>query len=192
MESRFDDTLRKRLAGKWCVYCGELADTIEHFPPATFGREGYLLPCCSECNRLAGTDYPVNFSARSELVKERLSNCHKLPRLPDTVKSALELQDKDWSLFLEDLQTWRRLSQRLVWNAELYFGLIGGTSNSADSAAKTVSTIESEQKPRKTGMTKEEKRLLRKRLAEKARRERDKVMPNADTFVKPLTPFWEQ
>jgi hypothetical protein len=50
---------RKMLATKWrnqgraCVYCGELATTIDHVLPLVRGgtnHEGNLAPCCKRCN----------------------------------------------------------------------------------------------------------------------------------------------
>jgi 5-methylcytosine-specific restriction endonuclease McrA len=52
-------TQRKRLLDKWrrqlraCVYCGDLATTIDHVLPLVRGgtnHEGNLAPCCKRCN----------------------------------------------------------------------------------------------------------------------------------------------
>jgi DNA invertase Pin-like site-specific DNA recombinase len=44
-----------RSRGDQCVYCGERADSDEHFPPTSYRNLGYILPACRECNSFAGT-----------------------------------------------------------------------------------------------------------------------------------------
>ncbi len=68
---------RVRLKGDLCFYCGEAATTVEHFPPYTDTRRGFLFPCCRECNNLAGTHYPRNLVSRIEHVKKRIKQSNK-------------------------------------------------------------------------------------------------------------------
>ncbi|UYH52138.1 hypothetical protein N5W20_04600 [Candidatus Kirkpatrickella diaphorinae] len=47
-----------------CIYCGEKADSVDHFPPRSFFREGqwpknYAFPACMACNNGKGEDEQV-------------------------------------------------------------------------------------------------------------------------------------
>lgn len=120
--TRFGDGVRVRLWGIWCVYCGEVATEDEHFPPATFSARGFILPACSECNRLAGTEYGTDFEKRSDRVKDKIRS-----------KYARAVATPDWSpeeigelgrglrsgvvAWNEKIKTTRR---RLAWSAVAY------------------------------------------------------------------------
>ena len=81
---RTTDHLRIRVGGNHCVYCGEHPNSTEHFPPYTFCNEGWLLPCCLECNSLAGTEFPNDFARRAEYVTGRLRwRYRKQLRMPE-------------------------------------------------------------------------------------------------------------
>src|SRR5215471_17155100 len=98
------DRFRKRINGRWCVYCGELATTDEHFPPKTFTHHGLILPACSECNVLAGASWATDFEERCRYVKDRLRQKYKrVLDTPDWSKSevgalgrALKRRVKAW------------------------------------------------------------------------------------------------
>lgn len=62
----------------WCIYCGEVATTTDHFPPRCFfeGRqwpEHYEFPCCSDCNQ-EGRGYEQAFAV---LARVRLRGSRK-------------------------------------------------------------------------------------------------------------------
>jgi hypothetical protein len=60
---------RISIAGRWCVYCGELATTREHYPPRTSTRGGFILPCCLLCNVTIGARWPFSFTRRTAEVQ---------------------------------------------------------------------------------------------------------------------------
>jgi len=72
-----NNEFRTRLRGDFCVYCGEAATTVEHFPPRTDTKRGFLFPCCRECNSFAGTNYPRNLPSRIEHVKKKIKQSNK-------------------------------------------------------------------------------------------------------------------
>ena len=120
--SRFGDQYRIRIGGRRCVYCGEHATTDEHFPPATYGWHGYILPACAECNALAGVVYPTDFVERSLHVKEKLrSRYHRHLRTPEW--SDEELDELGYNL-RKGVTAWEKqvkiLRERLAWNAVNY------------------------------------------------------------------------
>lgn len=51
----YSDQLRKEIKGNFCVYCGDNSNNKEHFPPISLTNKGVILPCCKECNSIAGT-----------------------------------------------------------------------------------------------------------------------------------------
>jgi len=124
--SRFGEDLRIRIRGARCVYCGETAQTDEHFPPACVSPYGYVLPACRECNRFAGTEFSYDFEQRCLSVKRKIRK-----------KYIKQLETPDWSndevaeigYNLRRMVTkWQRLKpiiqQRLAWSVPAYLGLI--------------------------------------------------------------------
>lgn len=81
--------LRVSHSGEWylCFYCGVPADTVDHVPPLSrisdyeFKRlkheRYYKVPCCRECNNLAGASLQDNLVARAEHVKDKLSRKYR-------------------------------------------------------------------------------------------------------------------
>lgn len=125
---RMPNLFRVRIRGLWCIYCGETAECDDHFPPLSAGLRGFLLPACKECNALAGTDHPHNFSARAALVHAKIRNKYK--RLVDTPNwSEDELKELGKNL-KSSVKSWagRReaLLRRLAWNPFSYLGGLGG------------------------------------------------------------------
>lgn len=139
---------RTVLHGDWCVYCGMLADTQDHFPPISLTSKGLLLPCCRECNSLAGTSFGSDFYARSQLVKKKLAQRNR-KSLKVAEWSADEL-DEIGPMMKKEVKTWqerrRIIHSRLAWNAESYLASIDKHSVFADLIAECVTTIELEQK----------------------------------------------
>lgn len=80
---KFTDERRVRLSGDWCVYCGQVAETVEHFPPKSYCLDGLLMPACKECNSLAGTDWLTD-----------VENLHK--NTPDMVSLKSQLLAHGW------------------------------------------------------------------------------------------------
>jgi hypothetical protein len=112
------DMLRVRLCGRFCVYCGDLANTEDHFPPASCTNSGFLLPCCKECNGFAGTD----FCKRAEMVKKKIEKKYKkILAMPEwdweelrKIKANLRKEIK------KCLEQKKSAQLRLAWSAESY------------------------------------------------------------------------
>lgn len=120
------DQLRVRLRGAQCVYCGEPAGTREHFPPQVTGNEGYILPCCAECNSLAGTAYPFNFWRRANFVKSQIRKKYaKALRVPDWDEHELSQvgvrMRREITAWLKEKKI---ASDRIAWNVESYLSNI--------------------------------------------------------------------
>ena len=58
------NALRTRIPGDVCVYCGDAAQTMEHFPPKSVTSRGFLLPSCRECNVLAACEWSFDFEKK--------------------------------------------------------------------------------------------------------------------------------
>lgn len=118
--------MRIRIDGKYCVYCGEVADTEEHFPPKSVTNNGYLFPCCRECNSLAGDREPHDFDKRINLVKTALYDRNKgvLKAAPWSDEELEGLQGR-LKKYVSDLEKDRRRAQaRLSFNPRAYLGSI--------------------------------------------------------------------
>jgi rRNA maturation protein Nop10 len=121
---------RCRLHSARCIYCGVLATEDEHFPPYTFGNpgaSGYLLRSCAECNGLAKTAHPTDFSARAWFVKNALRRKHKR-RMSNKAYETTEANTDGGILsrrWVSEERAWRfEIKQRLAWDAVAYLGVI--------------------------------------------------------------------
>lgn len=146
---RHVDTFRTIIHGDWCVYCGAIATTRDHFPPKSLTMRGLLLPCCGECNSLAGTDNGTDFGLRADLVKIKLRKRYR-KILMVSVWGSEELSEMGKSLKRE-IRTWqerRRIIQsRLAWNAEGYLASIDKDSAFAELIAECGIITNCDQKP---------------------------------------------
>lgn len=69
-----------------CFYCGVPAETVDHVPPLSrvddyeamcLVHERYVkVPCCKECNMLAGSTVQESIIQRKELVADKLAKRH--------------------------------------------------------------------------------------------------------------------
>jgi hypothetical protein len=118
--------LRKRIRGDWCIYCGDLATTDEHFPPITLTTVGLILPACRECNGLASTHFATDFEERCQFVKEKLRNKYsRVMQTPDwdtgeikTLGYSIKTTVKKWQSLRDSLKP------RLAWNHTSYLACI--------------------------------------------------------------------
>jgi 5-methylcytosine-specific restriction endonuclease McrA len=75
---------RYRNAIRQCVYCGDVADTLEHIPPRSVRNHKLALyikfktvHSCFECNNLLGNRLPWDLDGRKEKIKEILAKRYK-------------------------------------------------------------------------------------------------------------------
>jgi hypothetical protein len=166
--------LRKRLTGSRCVYCGQLADCIDHFPPQSLTFVGWLLPACKECNYFAGTFYGLDFWERVEYIRRLLRNKYgKVLNVPDWTKN--EMRELGYSLKrLSKVESWKQqkevLKERLVWNVKVYLFNIDHDNAFANWLAET------------TGTTKKEKEIL-KNLENYVEESVIKIIPDKVNFA---------
>lgn len=138
-----DDSQRTVLTGKYCVYCGEIATTKDHFPPVINALAGYILPACSECNSIAGTEFPRDFIRRADYVKEKLQRKYSsiLSEPPLEMDELLEKDEDTWLDALKHEVLRRRNHERIAWNAVSYLRLTAPTLAFVRSNAVMPTTI---------------------------------------------------
>jgi|CryBogDrversion2_4_1035264.scaffolds.fasta_scaffold54097_1 hypothetical protein len=121
-----NNEIRFRFKGDFCVYCGQHAQSDEHFPPDSWGRRGFLFPCCKECNNFASTKYPTNFVKRVAYVKEKIAKKHKKALdLPVWTQDDLDELEGNLKRSVGLWQKKKRVAQaRLVWDAIAYIKFI--------------------------------------------------------------------
>lgn len=127
-----------------CVYCGMVADTLDHYPPISSSpRTGVLLPACRECNAFARDLYPYDFIKRVEHVKNRIRKKHArmLRRMP--VWEADELDEMSGHM-RRDIELWQRkrriVHARLVWDVVNYLRQLVATRSFAARDAESDHT----------------------------------------------------
>lgn len=146
--NRHPDTFREFVSGDWCVYCGLVANSREHFPPASLTMRGLVLPCCLECNAFAGTSNATDFFARANMVKDKLKRKYrKFLMVP--LWDSDELEEMGW-IMKEEIRAWQKrrriIQSRIAWNAEHYLASIDKNNAFANLIAECGITIECEQK----------------------------------------------
>lgn len=163
--NRFWDTQRVRLDGLDCVYCGEPANAREHFPPATYGAWGFILPSCGECNSLANTEHPLDWGARVDHVKAGLRR--KGQRLLDTPDWSAEEIKELGPIMRGEATRWqrrkRRLQQRLAWNADVYIASIDPFSDFVPNPVARESITSNEKQTQPQDVRAERLRRLKQR-----------------------------
>lgn len=120
------DEFRVRISASRCVYCGNPAQSDDHWPPRSLTPHGYILPACIECNELASDDEPRDFRKRAELVISRLKRKYsKILNSPDWTLEEIEALGGNLRKEIED---WRNvklnLNRRVAWNAIAYIASI--------------------------------------------------------------------
>jgi hypothetical protein len=120
------NAFRIRIHGDQCVYCGEHAASDEHFPPASYGNLGFLLPACRECNSFAGTAHPLNFVKRSAYVKEQIKS--HAPRFTFTSETTLQdILARPEGVWLTEMRAEKRklgFRNRFNWDSLAYIATI--------------------------------------------------------------------
>lgn len=77
----------RRITGTTCAYCGVRADTEDHVFPASamfdvlrngaYEVESLLVPCCKECNSLAGASVHATFNLKLDYIRQQLRERYK-------------------------------------------------------------------------------------------------------------------
>lgn len=118
MNRNIYDSLRKRIHTYFCIYCGNRADSDEHFPPIVASKFGFILRACKECNLIANATYATNFSERASFVKKKLfARYGKLLRQPEW--SVEELSGMSYSMrdsILKIAARQKEIKDRLNWD----------------------------------------------------------------------------
>ena len=145
---RHPDTFRTIIHGDWCIYCGAIATSREHFPPASLTMRGLLLPCCIECNDLAGTESGTDFALRAQIVKNKIKRKYrKALMVPPWGTDELQEMGRTLKGEIRSWQKKRRIIQsRLAWNAESYLASIDKNNAFADLIAECGITTNCEPK----------------------------------------------
>lgn len=125
---RFGDALRVSMRGSLCIYCGEIAETAEHFPPASVTMKGYLFSACKECNNFASDESPFNIEDRMAYVKSKITKRYRhLQRAHEYNEDEYnedELEDFEGNLKKVCLlwsEAKNSIAKRLAWSVQDYF-----------------------------------------------------------------------
>lgn len=140
---------RIKVDGPWCIYCGMLADTEDHFPPLSVSISGFLLPACRLCNNLASTLYPFDFQARVRHVQEELVwRFGGDLAMPHWTTEEITKLGPNLQRYIELCRERKNLAHgRIVWNAREYLRSIAPANVFAAINAKTLGIQESEPTP---------------------------------------------
>ena len=145
-----------------CVYCGVRATTIDHFVPISIinllaelvdVRKGlFLIPCCRECNALAGNKIFPTIAAKRRYLHKRLRAKYKKllasplwrePEMADLgplLSSRILAGEAKRQWVLERLEWRNKSNPAAVELAAIYSRLGGFGSNSARRNATTSGT----------------------------------------------------
>lgn len=116
------DEFRIRINGQRCVYCGNSAESDDHYPPKSVSSHGMLLPCCRECNSSLGALHPFSFSNRCRLAKDSIRRKYKkVLNMP--LWDEDEMEDLSYALkrsIIECEKVKSIINERLAWSAMSY------------------------------------------------------------------------
>ena len=140
---------RIRIRGNQCLYCGQPAESDDHFPPVVFTGPaglGFLLPSCNECNGIVGAKHPTDLWSRCDLAKASIRKKYRhfllVPEWSDD-----EIKEMGPS-FRKGLSAWKKtheqVKKRIAWSAEWYFSTIVEPRDFADYVARINTTLENE------------------------------------------------
>lgn len=86
-----------------CVYCGDVADTVDHMVPLSFqrsagkrfatraGQNKNLVPSCRECNNLAGNKiFDTKQDKKAYIINRLRSKYRKILDMPEWSKEEME------------------------------------------------------------------------------------------------------
>lgn len=108
-----------------CVYCGNRANTLDHFVPLAVlymmgeigGGERVTLECCSECNKIAGSHVFKTVAEKRAYIHGNLKErYHVLLKTPEWSED--ELDEMGYNLrhyITENLQCQEWIRDRLKW-----------------------------------------------------------------------------
>lgn len=121
-----NDAYRVLFRGNDCIWCGQVAQTVDHWPPlACTGpfAHGFRFPACTECNNIASTVYPYSFRGRANYVKEKIrSKYRKYLRHIEWCDEELEdLSPKSKREFKAWNEMKRTTYARIAWSAVAAF-----------------------------------------------------------------------
>ncbi len=113
---------RLHIDGFLCVYCGEEANTKEHYPPKSFCKWGVIAPSCDHCNKTAKHFHPFNIERRILFIKSQIrKKFNKALNMPDWTQQ--EIEQLDWKLrtiILTGLEDKRCAQRRLSWDSSFF------------------------------------------------------------------------
>ena len=142
------------IPGKFCVYCGEIASTEEHFPPLTHHPEiGVVLPACRECNCMASAEHPRDFSSRARYVTELIERKYaKILCSPAWDENEMATLGRNLRAGVQACQRARKiLIERVAWSAEMYLLSIDHCNDFARIVAgKPISELSDPKKSRRS------------------------------------------
>ena len=98
-----------------CYYCGVPATCMDHFPPIVLyetGGEAWLIPSCTECNSILGSDFHYTLEQRKAHVKYQLEKRYKkVLAIPEWTDD--ELIDMEYAL-LQHIENSRLLREQVI------------------------------------------------------------------------------
>lgn len=125
------DDLKLVMIERLCVYCGDIASTVDHVPPTTIrermsatDREDFefvVVPACRECNCAILSGKPLyTVEDRTAFVKEALQRRHKrLLAMPDWSDDDLSEMSGSFASGLAGYQSYRdSVKARIAWKLE--------------------------------------------------------------------------
>jgi len=132
-----------------CIYCGEPADSHDHFPPRYLTQDqGFLLPCCRSCNELAGISFPYVFWNRYWFVKEKIKRKYwAILTMPEWDEEDIEILGPNLRKEIgRCLKIKAVTKRRLAWDAESHLRSLANANSFAVLFAESDGTTMSVEK----------------------------------------------
>ena len=142
------DELRKRITGWYCTYCGQMANTEEHFPPRSLTSVGLIISACKECNQFASTLWAFDFEERCNYVKMKIKDKYKkCLQTPDWSDNEIKELKYNLRCGVRKWQFLKKITQeRIAWNAIGYLISIDHNNYFAQFCARIDGIIKEEKR----------------------------------------------
>jgi hypothetical protein len=167
------DEFRKRINGKYCIYCGDIATTDEHFPPKSATNKGLILSACIECNMIAGTECAFNFDERCNYVIKKLKEKYKeIIKANDwTIEELINLDDELIIGTVKWMRQKKKIHERIAWSALSYLSCIDHNNYFVQQNVKIATIINQENKNYKNTLEwSRQKKKIHERITKKKKR----------------------
>ena len=152
LESRYNTSILYELCPDNCAYCGVWAGTRDHVVPVSWMYKLFacdfkadfkseIVPCCQECNSIAGSKLFISFREKKKYIQKKLSSKRKYKKFIDCYREwgsddyKEELENMGYNLrtsIKDGIKIGKSILERIEYKNSDYFGEVHTELRSID------------------------------------------------------------